>query len=414
MTHAWCHDIDRDAAVRAAEDNRTRPLPTLGEAIAAPFACAACGGFGMDHRCKESCEECDGEGRAMFPKSGSATSGVEQENKGDGMRQKWKALNLGETVVAGDEYCDPYGNWKVVQEWMIGQVLTINHSEFRRRVPPSAPEAIARPFADAAERSVPVSESGEGQSGMRTERVVLEFEIERGSPPSEWPWSYILSRSDALEMRPAESVRVVDGDITDNEIALTVERDAAIRERDELKARLSRVLKSSDSMWSRILAVASERDNLKARVAELEAAAKLAPDANDDGGSNHAAQAASGNSSAILTSSQAASGGGEGEPVAWGVIEYREGPIIHATPDEEEANQYAGTVVPLYRQPPQARGWLTEEERFAIEDAIGPLRESGKYACENRACLLEDLLALVNEDIRKALAAAGVAVKEVP
>jgi hypothetical protein len=33
MTH-WCHDIARDEAVRAAEDGRDRPLPTLGEAIA--------------------------------------------------------------------------------------------------------------------------------------------------------------------------------------------------------------------------------------------------------------------------------------------------------------------------------------------------------------------------------------------
>jgi len=33
--HAWCRDPSRDAAVRAAEDGRTGPLPTLGEAIAA-------------------------------------------------------------------------------------------------------------------------------------------------------------------------------------------------------------------------------------------------------------------------------------------------------------------------------------------------------------------------------------------
>jgi len=32
--HAWCHDIARDAAVRAAEDGRTEPLPTLEECIA--------------------------------------------------------------------------------------------------------------------------------------------------------------------------------------------------------------------------------------------------------------------------------------------------------------------------------------------------------------------------------------------
>jgi hypothetical protein len=56
MDHAWCKDIERDAAVRAAEDGRDRPLPTLGECI-------------------------DG----MFPKSVSASSPVEQENKGDGI-----------------------------------------------------------------------------------------------------------------------------------------------------------------------------------------------------------------------------------------------------------------------------------------------------------------------------------------
>ena len=33
MSHPWCCDIPRDEAVRAAEDGRTGPLPTLDEAI---------------------------------------------------------------------------------------------------------------------------------------------------------------------------------------------------------------------------------------------------------------------------------------------------------------------------------------------------------------------------------------------
>jgi len=33
MTHAWCSDPSRDESVRAAEDGRTGPLPTLAEAI---------------------------------------------------------------------------------------------------------------------------------------------------------------------------------------------------------------------------------------------------------------------------------------------------------------------------------------------------------------------------------------------
>jgi len=35
MEHAWCRDPSRDERVRAAEDGRDRPLPTLAEAIAA-------------------------------------------------------------------------------------------------------------------------------------------------------------------------------------------------------------------------------------------------------------------------------------------------------------------------------------------------------------------------------------------
>jgi len=60
MTHAWCHDTARDAAVRAAEDNRTGPFPTLEECI------------------------------AMIPKSVSASCTVEHENKGDDMTMRDK------------------------------------------------------------------------------------------------------------------------------------------------------------------------------------------------------------------------------------------------------------------------------------------------------------------------------------
>ena len=37
MTH-WCQNIPRDEAVRAAEDGRDGPLPTLEDVIARPFA----------------------------------------------------------------------------------------------------------------------------------------------------------------------------------------------------------------------------------------------------------------------------------------------------------------------------------------------------------------------------------------
>jgi hypothetical protein len=107
MEHAWCRDPSRDERVRAAEDGRTAPLPTLEEAIAAPFACAVCKGEVYDHRFKESCPRCGGDAEtwfghkvlsamamdgfrkveeawSMIPKSVSASSPVDPENKGDG------------------------------------------------------------------------------------------------------------------------------------------------------------------------------------------------------------------------------------------------------------------------------------------------------------------------------------------
>lgn len=312
MTHAWCSDPARDAAVRAAEDCRDRPLPTLEQAIAAPFA-------------------------------------------------------------------------------------------------------------NASERSVPVSETGEGQSGMRTERVTLE--VVHGAIASVNDQRWWDSRL-WIEPQKGESVRVVDEPLSDAWAQrlnrLTAELDAAIRERDQMKARLSRVLKSSDSMWSKILVVGAERDKLRARVAELEAAAKLAPRANDDGGSNHAAQPAS--------------GGGEGEPVVWGFAT-PDGKLVHVSTFEPDPG--TATVIPLYRAPPQPRGWLTEGERGALLYAIDGLREASSARNHAHANTLESILDRSSppevvlpvadcswcsdyatvwreclEAVRSSLAAAGVAVKE--
>ena len=118
MDHAWCHDVSRDAAVRAAEDGRTGPLPTLEEAIALAFGCdkasaqRACDEvnswpddvqkdcrFFLGNLLEQGVERLQalieawrwGKGLlaarypAMIPKSGSASSEPDHENKGDGM-----------------------------------------------------------------------------------------------------------------------------------------------------------------------------------------------------------------------------------------------------------------------------------------------------------------------------------------
>jgi hypothetical protein len=324
VEHAWCLDVARDAAVRAAEDGRTAPLPTLGEAIAAPFACSACGGFGMDHRCRESCGEC-------------------------------------------------------------------------------AP------------------------GGMTTERVTLEITTFVGCVPAGWPWREIMGGM--AWIHPGESVRVVEeavGSVDDRAYAdrigcdeerdfanrILAERDAAIRERDAAVAESERRLRLCETM---------KRDGDSARF--------------------HAAVA-----QARVAELEAASGGGEGEPVAWRV-EYRGFIELYSVEQfaTERASEVRGTVVPLYRSPPQPRGWLTGEERTTLTGVVELLRDLAKVSgrntadrCELTAVALDALFARSSppevvlteafnrfdtygdrvasfdaHHVRKALAAAGVAVKEV-
>jgi hypothetical protein len=130
---------------------------------------------------------------------------------------------------------------------------------------------------------------------------------------------------------------------------------------------------------------------------------------------------------------EAASGGGEGEVDAWGVV--RDGNVQSVThrsfrkEADRVAEKWGGTVVPLYRAPPQPRGWLTGEER----DLIAWIVDGDAYT-EKAQSIAKGLLARStplevvkpNEkhyhhitcssrdaDWIAALAAAGVAVKEV-
>jgi hypothetical protein len=320
MNHAWCNDIARDAAVRAAEDGRTGPLPTLGEAISAVTECRS------------------------------------ENTKGEEMSQ-----------------------------------------------------------------------------GMRTERVVLEITYNKNTlpPTSRWAWKTLLR----LRSQDGESVRVVELSERHAEFVSSAtwqaetaeqQRDAAIRERDAAKARVAELEGCS---W----VPKAELESLQARVAELEAA--------------------SGNSQAIIDGSQAASGGGEGEPVAWGVMSSADPPHrVGLHWDQELAERLARqkqcdynsqlVVAPLYRAPPQPRGWLTEEER----DLIAGITDDDEYTEEGqniaKALLarssppevvlpeswtlwieqfvgpvvepfLDDVLSKRDAEWRAALAAAGVALKEV-
>jgi len=244
-------------------------------------------------------------------------------------------------------------------------------------------EAIARPFADAAKCSVPVSKTGEGQSGLRTERLTLDITSAHDERLAD---CIVESIGDCL--LHGESVRVVDEDreaadrvsreegyrvLLAEVMAAREERDSAIRERDCEKQRADR-----DSV--KCSALADKVISLRARVAELEART-LTPGEGS-------------------CAAQAASGGGDHFADASKMVE-------------------------------QPRGWLTEEEIDAVADAADTLSLRG-CGSERRARILRELLARSTppevmleswreaagevvslDDVRAALAEIGVAVKEV-
>jgi hypothetical protein len=70
---------------------------------------------------------------------------------------------------------------------------------------PTPGECIVAPFAEAAERSSTASKTGEGQSGLRTERVTLEVTHDLDAPLGDWIVAVI---DESLGF--GESVRVVE------------------------------------------------------------------------------------------------------------------------------------------------------------------------------------------------------------
>jgi hypothetical protein len=220
--------------------------------------------------------------------------------------------------------------------------------------------------------------------------------------------------------------------------AIKEDRDAAIRERDALIARAD-YLERDRKFWCLQSGTHEQAANvLCARVAELEAAAKLAPAANADAVSKLRPISGAGKSAGEET--QAASGAAGTEPDAWGVR--RKGgvdAVIHRlfrSSAEASAEQYGGIVVPLYAAPQPAKGWLTAEERLAVSGAILILDQHGPTnighslnALLARSTPPEVVLPRECDGLRydsfvagwngyrdealKALAAAGVTVKEV-
>ena len=360
-THSWCKSPCRDEAVRAAEDGRSGPLPTLEEAIATITQ----------------------KGNDMGTKAEIQAKAYRAEERKLEAESRRKAdVRSGSTWFPASEQPAP--------------------------APPAPPTTktatVENDFAAVTDRR-PVQPGGGGNvTGLRTERVSLSLK------------------------RMGELIE---------------ERDAAIRERDEwrddyrhCRAANTLVCDERDTLKNRVAeleeqleSVADRAATAENRVAELESAAKLAPAANADGGSNHAAPAASGAAGA--------------EPDAWGVrwdgqteidceFVYNNSSGVH---ELLANNSGSGTVVPLYAAPQPAPGWLTEEERRSIQHAANLAKASWSYSVAQE---LENILTRSSPPevvlpvceftrlsthmmgfleaigrVKKALAAAGVTVKEV-
>jgi BMFP domain-containing protein YqiC len=321
-------------------------------------------------------------------------------------------------------------------------------------------------FPKSVSASSAVDHENKGD-GMRTERVTLEVTHDLDARLADWIVEVV---DESLGLM--ESVRVVEEAHFDDLAQVAMERDTAIREL------------SAEKMWRDNLAIQrneirDERDALKARVAELEAAAKLAPHANDDGGSNHAAQAA------IREGREMASALREmwrlSREACYERAAERDAAIQRADRDSVKCSALADKVIGLRARvdeleartstagegscaapaasgleqqgvssgtsgapacesgqngrleaaPPQPRGWLTGEERLALAAARTILDGGGRTnigvtiaALLARSSPPEVVLPNVFDhiglrpvylwsDVIAALAAAGVAVKEV-
>lgn len=305
--HSWCRDIPRDEGVRAAEDNRQGPLPTLEEVIAAASPLPG---------------RVEGTHWADWDRLREERDAAIRER--DELRTECERLRVAQVKAAQERDKAHEARGRIRKDWeMRGKYL---HASYN---------AIG-----------------------------------------------------TLKARVAE---------------LEAERDAAIQRADRDSVKCS--------------ALADSAIKLRARVAELEAAP--------------AASGAASSSESPVSS----------EPDAWGVM--RDGGVAFVfcrsfrRSAENFAYQWGGKVVPLYAAPPPARGWLTANERAAIESARDHFAapEHDDDECVFVAAALRSILArstppevvlptvfqfsnlgdplVALEQVKAALAAAGVKVKEV-
>jgi hypothetical protein len=325
MEHAWCRDPSRDERVRAAEDGRTGPLTTLEECI---------------ERQKQTARPCGG--------TDPAPSRGERGAADTGMRTERITLEVTHNAALSAR---EWRMWRTIFDPRYGESVRVVSDEEREAALPDVSDQDGDRVAIDWQGLTKVLQAERDAANRERDAAVAESErrlrlcetMKRDGDSARFHAAVAQARVAELEearkrfdtaLEEARDASGINDFIVQRDEAFD-ERDAAIRERESWKL-------LADRTNERLSAA-------EARVAELEAA----------------------------------SGGGQQKPDAWGVV--RDGNVQSVThrlfrnKAGDIAEKLGGTVVPLYRSPPQPRGWLTNEEREAVEAS----REFWQVECDS-------------------------------
>lgn len=373
MTHAWSSDPARDARVRLEEDGLSSPRPTLEEAIKAVNAARQEGTAEYFRRISRlMCEHMQKQqwDKAMHPldAASKANAAARERDRANEARARYR------------------------KRWQ------------------ERGKTIAKLQARLSER-----QSGAVNASLRKwcqvvedQRDVLKLQREEATSEAASLKKLVSTYGDRIAELHKANKQLDEGynaavlavaEATNKRLEAEGERDAAIRERDEMRKSWLRSEESGTRLLAECNAALDAADGLRKRVAELEAAS------------------------------------GGGEPVAW-MVEWTDHAELYGSKTQAE-RAAAGDVVPqpLYCSPPQPSGWLTEEQKQAVCFFADWLDNEVRECCEvdRNKSILRNLLArstppevvldafptdetgefFSRRDVIKAIAAAGVAVKEV-
>jgi hypothetical protein len=412
MEHAWCRDPSRDERVRAAEDGRTGPLTTLEECI---------------ERQKQTARPCGG--------TDPAPSRGERGAADTGMRTERITLEVTHNAALSAR---EWRMWRTIFDPRYGESVRVVSDEEREAALPDVSDQDGDRVAIDWQGLTKVLQAERDAANRERDAAVAESErrlrlcetMKRDGDSARFHAAVAQARVAELEearkrfdtaLEEARDASGINDFIVQRDEAFD-ERDAAIRERDELRKSWLRSEESGTRLLAQRNAALDAADGLRKRVAELEQSIMLC----------------SGSCGFAGRSTQAASGGGEGEPVAFGV-RMKSGTFKgFLFPSREKASKCAelitDEVVAFFQEPPQPRGWLTGEEREALEwwggkDCPvshgqvnawrGAIRNLLARSSPPEVVLpcswktIQGELVCLHREVIEALAAAGVEVKEV-